>query len=328
VSHNPASDTVTAQQSPPTFDFAPAYQGVDLAYQSWPYALDPAAEEKSRLQNVNVARVDLLEPGISFYTTPASDPSCANQTIGRTCTEFLQENPAVLLAINANFSWYEGQDVSGAYFVLFGLAMSNGDVVCDPSVVAWRTSGPGLVDVPDETWVGAVALLITPDNHASIQTVTANQPIDTSTYQTAIAGSAQPMPNTTWPPQKPVPGPLQVLVNGQNNGVPQASPAEEVAGRTGVGLSQDGNTLYLLTIDGLEKQGDYGADFYDLGAWLQLAGAYNGFNLDGGGSTTMARREPNNAEPILVNQPHGNETSAVVERAVGNFFGVIAPWLQ
>jgi hypothetical protein len=326
VSHSPASDT--AQQSPLPFDFAPAYQGVDLAYQSWPYALDPAAQGKSRLQNVNVARINLLQPGISFYTTPASDsdPKQQNQTIGAKCTCFLQDNPTVILAINANLSWYpNNNDVAGQPFALFGLAISNGNVVSDPSLPAWQTSSPGMPDVPDETYVGAVALLITPDNRAHIQMVTAAQPCDLTPYQTAIAGGVN---GGGWPPQSVTPGPQQVLVRGQNMAVPQEAPIEKVAGRTGVGLSQDGNTLYLLTIDGLESQDDYGADFYDLGAWLQLAGAYNGFALDGGGSTTMARRESNNGEPILVNQPHGNETTQVVERAVGNFFGVSAPWLQ
>jgi hypothetical protein len=327
VSHNPAGDTATAQQSPPTFNWKQVYQGVSHAYIPWDGGpLDPNAPPGSRRQHVNVAAINLGAPGIDFFTTPASDPSMQNQTIGKKCTEFLHENPAVMLAINANFSWYDGDDKSNKPFALFGLAISNGNVVCDPSLPAWQTSGPGLPDVPDETYAGAVALLITPDNNASIQTVTAKQPIDTSPYCTAIAGGVNPPGG--WPPQLPMygpPVPQQVLVTGQNKG--EVPPLEPLAGRTGVGLNQDGDTLYLLTIDGMESQPGYGAYFYDLGAWLQLAGAYNGFALDGGGSTTMARRDRSGV-PILVNKPHGNETSAVVERAVGNFFGVIADPLQ
>jgi hypothetical protein len=290
----------------------------------WTQPPDPKAPPGTRLQNVNVARIYLRQPGIAFYTTPASDPNhqIQGQTLGATCTCFLQDNPTVMLAINANFSWYEC-DEPGQSFALFGLAISNGDVVSDPSLPAWRPGTPTeLADVPDETYAGPVALLITPDNRAHIQMVTAAQPCDLTPYETAVAGGVNPPGG--WPPQQPMygpPTPQQVLVDGDNRG--EVPPKEPLAGRTGVGLSADGLNLYLLTIDGQESQPDYGAYFYDLGAWLQLAGAFNGFALDGGGSTTMARRDRFGV-PILVNQPHGTETSAVVERVVGNFFGVIA----
>jgi len=67
-----------------------------------------------------------------------------------------------------------------------------------------------------------------------------------------------------------------VLRGGNNNGIPTAygTDGEKIAGRTAVGLSKDGGTLFLLAIDGVEgADPQYGAIFYDVGEWLRLAGA-------------------------------------------------------
>jgi hypothetical protein len=306
--------------TPPPFSWKPAYAGVDLASASLYTPLDPKASGP-REQNVNVARIDLRTPGLELFTTPPEGPY---QTIGQRCTDFLDGHPEVMLAINANFSWPGGASV-GDPFSLLGLAVSRGRVVCNPAEPAPQPDPPPapLPDVPDDTWAGAVALLVTRDNRARIQTVTAACSCDLSDVWTAIAGGRNPGPG--WPPQSYGPGPQQVLVRGRNMAVPQEDPIEGVAARTGVGLSEDGSTLYLLTIDGIEGQ-PYGADFYDLGAWLSHAGAYDGFALDGGGSTTMARRDAS-GRAVLVNDPHGDETSEIVQRVVGNFFGVITSTL-
>jgi hypothetical protein len=86
-----------------------------------------------------------------------------------------------------------------------------------------------------------------------------------------------------------VPGPARLLLGGRNQAVASEHPAESVAGRTFAGLSADGRSLVLATIDGGELSG---AAFYDEAAWLQLVGASDGLNLDGGGSSTMALRTP------------------------------------
>jgi exopolysaccharide biosynthesis protein len=112
---------------------------------------------------------------------------------------------------------------------------------------------------------------------------------------------------------------------GQNNGIPSAAGAtgELVAGRTAVGLSADRKTLFLLTIDGVEKATpQYGAIFYDVGEWLRLVGASDGITLDGGGSTAMAMLNRND-EPVLVNNPHGTEGFPYIQRANAQFFGVV-----
>src|SRR5262249_6804481 len=58
--------------------------------------------------------------------------------------------------------------------------------------------------------------------------------------------------------------------------------------RTALGLSQDSRYLILLTLDGRQPGWSDGCYDEETGAWLLAFGTYNGVNMDGGGSTTMA----------------------------------------
>jgi hypothetical protein len=312
------------------------YPGIDHAA-----GLSTVAFDRSivREQNVHAIRIDLSTPGLAFYTTPHSgDYHTRNATI----FDFLKAaNKAcgVRLAINAALAAAQSGDV-GAAASLFGLAKSQGKVVCDPTVAAPQPTTPPLpppgkppADVPDASHTGTVALLLTQDNQARFAVINAETPGEaypwSSTY-TAVAGSPQPQPASDgWPPQPFVGGLLKgeamVLRGGQNNGIPspEGTGGEKVAGRTAVGLSKDRRTLFLLTIDGVEgADPQYGAIFHDVGEWLLLLGAHDGITLDGGGSTAMAmlnRRD----EPVLVNIPHGTEGPPYIQRANAQFFGVV-----
>lgn len=87
--------------------------------------------------------------------------------------------------------------------------------------------------------------------------------------------------------------------------------------RTAVGVSQDGRYAYLMVIDGRQSSWSVGATLYETGQWLARFGAWNGLNLDGGGSTAMARLT--NGAAVLVNKPSGG-----VQRVNGNHLGVFA----
>jgi autotransporter-associated beta strand protein len=91
--------------------------------------------------------------------------------------------------------------------------------------------------------------------------------------------------------------------------------------RTAVGLSQDGHYFYLMVIDGRQTGWSMGATLYETGQWLARFGAWNGLNLDGGGSTAMARLT--NGTAVLFNKPSDGE-----ERYDGNNFGVFAQSFQ
>jgi hypothetical protein len=85
--------------------------------------------------------------------------------------------------------------------------------------------------------------------------------------------------------------------------------------RTAVGVSQDGRTVYLVTVDG-RRRTSQGGTLVEMAELLVELGAYRGINLDGGGSTTMYVA----SEGGIVNRP-----SRGWEREVVNHIGVVAP---
>jgi len=58
------------------------------------------------------------------------------------------------------------------------------------------------------------------------------------------------------------------------------------ATRTAVGIDEDGNKVFFLTVDGRQSF-SRGYTMVELANMMQALGAENALNLDGGGSTTM-----------------------------------------
>ncbi len=149
-----------------------------------------------------------------------------------------------------------------------------------------------------------VLLLISRGNQV---TLTKTPPASYTNIWTAVAGSDM------------------ILVNG----VPQlAGCTTSFCGpnpRTAVGLSQNGRYLYLMILDGRQPGWSDGATLLETGQWLLRLGAWNGVNLDGGGSSAMAKIESGAA--VLLNRPAGG-----VQRVNGNHLGLftrdIAPVLS
>jgi exopolysaccharide biosynthesis protein len=291
--------------------WTPVFVGVD-----WTSACTtiPAAHPNPgspRIQPMSAMRIDLRAEGIEFVAT-------SEEGQGRTVSEFLCEKQAQV-AINGNLAVYNSE---GTKLILMGLAKSAGRMVSD------------LSHVPDGTWVGAMALLITRDNQARFAEVTENTV--PKVYQdawTAVAGSPQPIDAQKGVLQeRPVPGPLLLLTDGRNNAAPCANdcPPEIVAARTSVGLSRDHKFLYLMTIDGSDNgncQGNQcGASFYDEAAWMQLLGANEALNLDGGGSTTLAVSDDEKTGKVvkLVNNPSTDHSTNCKQRQVAFSFGLRA----
>ncbi|MGM9551173.1 MAG: phosphodiester glycosidase family protein [Clostridia bacterium] len=102
------------------------------------------------------------------------------------------------------------------------------------------------------------------------------------------------------------------------NGIvcPFTSNVSGKAQRTGMGLSQDGNTLYLVTVDGRQTNVK-GFDQTDLARFMISLGCYSAINLDGGGSTTMVVQNSTTGE-----QEVKNTVSSL--RSVSTSVGVIS----
>lgn len=86
--------------------------------------------------------------------------------------------------------------------------------------------------------------------------------------------------------------------------------------RTAIGTSKDGNTLYLITVDGRQSS-SIGMTQTELAEFLKEKGIYNAMNLDGGGSTTMIGRKLGELAIKTINSPSG-----VTLRKVTNAIGV------
>lgn len=102
---------------------------------------------------------------------------------------------------------------------------------------------------------------------------------------------------------------------------------KDVHPRTAAGISRDGKTLFLLVIDGRQPKYSLGATTTEVGQWLAALGAWDGINLDGGGTTTLvieATSEPGGFQ--VINRPiHGGKPGT--ERVAASHLGVFAPRL-
>src|SRR5262249_53315537 len=153
----------------PLYGVAPMSDCILTPWRRWYLGIDHATGlstvafgcDIAREQNVHAIRIDLSTPGLAFYTTPHSgDYHTRNETI----FDFLKAaNKAcgVRLAINGALAAAQSGDI-GAQASLFGLAKSQGKVVCDPTVAAPQPAPPlpppGKLppDVPDARHTGTV----------------------------------------------------------------------------------------------------------------------------------------------------------------------------
>lgn len=87
--------------------------------------------------------------------------------------------------------------------------------------------------------------------------------------------------------------------------------------RTGLGITQDGNELLMVTIDGRDTSFK-GVSQEVFSQIMKDLGAYNALVLDGGGSTTMAVRALDEQTPTVVNKPSDGTERKVVD-GVGVF---------
>lgn len=111
-----------------------------------------------------------------------------------------------------------------------------------------------------------------------------------------------------------VAGNTMLVENGKP--VPQTNKARHP--RTVVGLDREGKTLTVLIVDGRRPGVSVGMSYEELGAEMLQLGCWQAVNLDGGGSTVLAMRNPTGKYQIL------NRPSDGRERPVANVLGLRA----
>jgi hypothetical protein len=234
-------------------------------------------ETNPRPNNIQIARIDLTDPGIHFELTPP-DLNLANgdETVTQTTRQFVDQ---VHAQIGINTSFFRLDNGGRALPTNnTGLLVSNG-----LRVSPWDSTGQ-------------VAINLTRDKIASIISAPSNRPTG---YEFA--------PNT-YPLFNAVSG-SHMLVNFGSNVAPADStvPGDflNLNPRTAIGLTRD-HQLLLLTVDGRQLGFSEGMYLREVGGLMKNYGAWQAINLDGGGSTTMVMDyygDGSNAQ--LVNQPVG-----------------------
>jgi len=234
-------------------------------------------------------RVDLTSPQIRIVI---KDGMAANGgALSTKVTTFVRDNN-LLAGINAVpfdvSSLIEGQPIQNA-----GLVISDGKILAQANprydaVVFYR----------DSEKVRAAIV-----SQSELQSLPANSPAEN--IENAIGGFHQ------------------ILSGGEPTERTQDAEANPVASarhpRSAAGVSADGSSLYLLVIDG-RRAGSVGATERETALLLLSLGAYDGLNLDGGGSSALALRG-RNGKVRTVNTPV-QKGLVGVERAVAGCIGV------
>lgn len=92
----------------------------------------------------------------------------------------------------------------------------------------------------------------------------------------------------------------------------------EPAARTAIGLSADGRTMYMVSLDGKQAH-SRGMTLTEFAELMVDIGAHDALNIDGGGSSTLVVREPGTETRSVVNTPSDGS-----EREVSNGLALFA----
>jgi len=287
----------------------------------------PAPTPNPRLARMNILLVDLTSPGVHFKLTPPGEnlptvapgsttpnwPVVPFEVVRQRTLDFLNTSHAQA-AINVHFFApfpVPGGSTQGAYAYVIGLAASRGKVY----------SG---FESPIQSYAivaNSPGLNIDRSNNASIvhrdpDSADGMDVLEDVELSNALAGSGQILTNgvKTIPEYTDATHPDEFLTPGP---VPPLGPLPLTytrAGRhwydlsnarTAIGVTEDGRTLVLFTVDG--TNGGHGMRVGEVADLLKNDyGVWNALNLDGGGSTTMAVEDPVTHVRKLVNVPAEN----------------------
>jgi hypothetical protein len=240
---------------------------------------------------MHIVQIDLSAPGLRFKLSP---PAGEREAVRETTLAFLTQERAQV-AINAHFFLPFPSADREAWLV--GIAASEGRVYS-----AFEAPAQSFALVAD-----APGLNIDRDNHATIvhrdRARDAGQVQESVALWTTVAGSAQIVTEgvNSVPRYKDAQHPDAALTPGGPGSYSNSkSWYEATTARTAIGLSRDGRTLTLFTVD---VRG--GSDGMKVGEVADLLiadyGVWNALNLDGGGSTSMAMEDPVTHRRSMVN---------------------------
>jgi hypothetical protein len=269
--------------------WVPIFQGIDQA---------KGTNDAAYLGTLsaNALRVDLQNPDIRLNITPPVTNNYVpdvRETLLQTPREFVTEY-GLQVGINSGYFSPGGYNYpSGTPAVIQGLAISKGRLVS-----AQTSSNDSLS-----------AILFTTNNRATFVPINW-PPTNTAGIYNAVSGFYPLVANGVNVAYR--------YTNAFSDFLHMAQP------RTAFGLSEDNRYLILMTIDGRQDFSD-GALDYETADLLLLFGAWNGMNMDGGGSTCMVKANECGV-PLDVN--HNSFQEAVArpgsQRPIGCNLGISA----
>ncbi len=270
-------------------------------------------ETSPRAVHLHLIQIDLKAPGLRFKLSP---PAGGREVVRQTTLDYLTQEGAQL-AINAHFFLPFPSSDREAWLV--GVAASEGRVY-------------SAFEAPDQSFAlvrDAAGLNIDRENHATVvhrdrtvaDGVHVGEPV---TLWTTVSGSAQIVTDgvNTVPAYRDAQHPLGALEPGGPGSFSNEKSWYDVAtARTAIGLSRDGRTLTLFTVD--VRGGSEGMRVGEV-ADLLIAdyGVWNALNLDGGGSTSMAMEDPTTHVRAMSNLSSDRDNPA--GRSVGSSLAVFA----
>jgi len=270
-------------------------------------------ETSPRAVHMHLVQIDLKAPGLRFKLSPRAG---GREVVRQTTLDYLTQDGAQV-AINAHFFLPFPSSDREAWLV--GVAASEGRVY-------------SAFEAPDQSFAlvrDAAGLNIDRENHATVvhrdrtvaDGVHVGEPV---TLWTTVSGSAQIVTDgvNTVPAYRDAQHPLGALEPGGPGSFSNEKSWYDVAtARTAIGLSRDGRTLTLFTVD--VRGGSEGMRVGEV-ADLLIAdyGVWNALNLDGGGSTSMAMEDPTTHVRGMSNLSSDRDNPA--GRSVGSSLAVFA----
>lgn len=243
-----------------------------------------------RLEKINLMRIDLRTPGLTFTGT-ARDPDWGKpmpdypKGIIRTkrirTRDFMlngrkQGLNMIVAANSAPWSPWR-KPFTHKYANPAGLGILDGEVICDrrPHRAVFRVDRDGRVDIVDS---------VPEEEYSKIRVA--------ATGFAIILRDGKILPGGGY----------------EKNPMP----------RIAYGLSQDRHYLYIITVDGRQKGWSLGATGPEVAAMLRDAGAADAINMDGGGSATLCYWDEAKQTPVTVNR----HTKEGYQRPVGSNIGI------
>jgi hypothetical protein len=280
-----------------------------------------------RLARMNILLIDLTSPAVHFKLTPPGEnlpavapgsttpnwPVVPFEVVRQRTLDFLGTSHAQA-AVNVHFFApfpVPGGSTQSAYAYVIGLAASRGKVYSgfESPIQSYAivTNSPGLnIDKSNNASIV----------HRDLGSVDATEIQENVELWNALAGSGQILTNgiktipeytdATHPDELLTPGPVPPLGSLPLTYTRAGRHWYDLSNaRTAIGVTQDGRTLVLFTVDG--TNGGHGMQVGEVADLLKNDyGVWNALNLDGGGSTTLAVEDPVTHARNLVNVPADN----------------------